>query len=112
MKDIQNFIGQKLKQIRRLKNVTQKELGDFLNFSEAQISLIESGKRKLSVEDIYKVAKFFDVSHDYFLEQRNSFINFRHDNKIDQTTDIETDAIIKDFRNFIIKKIHDDKKKS
>lgn len=103
------MIGEKIKKLRRLKEKTQKELGDFLGCSEAQISHIENDNRKASIDDIHKIANFFDVPYDYFFPKQNNFVNFRYDNKVGETEDINKD-LISDFKKFAIKKIYGDKK--
>lgn len=103
------MIGEKIKRIRRLKEKTQKELGDFLGCSEPQISHIENGNRKVSIDDIHKIADFFDVPYDYFFPKQNNFVNFRHDNKNIESNSINND-LISDFKRFAIKKIHGNKK--
>lgn len=101
------MIGEKIKKLRRLKEKTQKELGDFLGRSEAQISHIENGNRKASIDDIHKIANFFEVPYEYFFPKQNSFVNFRYDSKNDE--DINND-LISDFKKFAIKQIHGNKK--
>lgn len=103
------MIGEKIKTLRRLKDITQKELGDFLSCSEAQISHIENGNRKISVDDIHKIANFFNVPHDYFFPKQENFVNFRYDDKNGHDENINKD-LISDFKKFAIKKIYGDKK--
>ena len=49
-----------LKKIRKAKGLTQKELAKLSDLSEAQISLIESGKRFPSYEALLKLAEALD----------------------------------------------------
>ncbi len=105
------MIGEKIKKLRRLKEKTQKELGNFLGCSEAQISHIENGNRKISIDDINKIANFFNVPYEYFFAKQNNFVNFRYDNKADEAEDINKN-LISDFKKFAIKKIYGDTKQS
>lgn len=102
-------MGEEIKNLRKKRDITQKELGNFLGYSEAQISYIESGKRKASPEDLHKIANFFNVSYDYFLPKQGNFVNFRYDVKNGETEKINND-LISDFKKFAIKKINGDKK--
>ena len=103
------MIGEKIKKLRRLEEKTQKELGNFLGCSEAQISHIENGNRKASIDDIHKIAIFFSVPYDYFFPKQENFVNFRYDDKNSESEQINND-LISDFKKFAIKKIHGDKK--
>jgi len=103
------MIGEKIKKLRRLKEKTQKELGDFLGCSEAQISHIENGNRKISIDDINKIANFFNVPYEYFFAKQGNFVNFRYDNKNSETEEINND-LISDFKKFAIKKINGNEK--
>lgn len=103
-------MGEEIKSIRKNRNITQKELGDFLGCSEAQISYIESGKRKINSEDLHKIANFFNVSYDYLLPKQGNFVNFRYENN--NGNNENNDDLISDFKKFAIKKIYGDKKQS
>lgn len=62
-----NF-NDRFKELRKEKDLSQKELGDILGYSESTISLYESGKREpKNAGDLIKIANFFDVSVDYLL---------------------------------------------
>lgn len=104
-----NMTGEKIKKLRRLKEKTQKELGDFLGCSEAQISHIENGNRKISIDDINKIAHFFNVPYEYFFPKQKNFVNFRYDDKNSDSNLINND-LISDFKKFAIKKIYGNKK--
>ena len=62
-------LGTKIKSLRVQKGISQEELGKALNRSHAAISDIERGKTDLSVNDLYQIANFFDVSVTFFLEE-------------------------------------------
>lgn len=55
----------RLKKLRQEKNLTQKELADKLNEKQSTISHWEQGKQEPSMQQLYNMAKFFDVSIDY-----------------------------------------------
>lgn len=61
--------GQKLRLLRERHNVTQRELAEKLGYSAyAYVYLVESGRRKPSLDMIMKVSKLFDVSTDMLLD--------------------------------------------
>lgn len=49
-----------MKKLRKAKKLTQKELGELVGISEAQINLIENGKRSPSFETLLKIAEALD----------------------------------------------------
>lgn len=61
------MIGNIIKQLRKEKNITQAELAKIAEVTTSSIGMYETGVRKPSYEVIVKIAKFFDVSTDYLL---------------------------------------------
>lgn len=61
------MFGERLKNLRLEKKLTQKELGANLSLAESTISLYESAKREPDFETVKKIAAFFGVSTDYLL---------------------------------------------
>jgi DNA-binding XRE family transcriptional regulator len=51
------ILGEKLKQIRKEKNLTQEQLGKLIGVQKAQISKLESGASSATVSTIIKVFK-------------------------------------------------------
>ena len=58
---------EKLVQLRKAKNLTQKEMADFLLTSQQTYSRYEKGTREPDIETIIKLADYFGVSVDYLL---------------------------------------------
>lgn len=58
---------EKLKELRKRKNLTMKELGSQLNLAESTISLYENGKREPDLSTLTKIAHYFNVTTDYLL---------------------------------------------
>lgn len=98
-----NMLGDKIKELRKTKGRTQKELADYLGCSEAQISHIESGNRKADVDDLRKIAIFFDMPYDYFFVQKNAVVNFCADAR---ANDEISNELVADFKKFALKKIY------
>lgn len=63
-------IGDKLKQIRNLRNKTQKEVAEYMGVTRNAYTQWENGSRKINVEQLIKLAKYFNVTLDYFSNER------------------------------------------
>lgn len=57
----------RLKSLRKEKNINQEVLANLLGIEIAGISKLETGRVPLKDEYIIKLAKYFDVSTDYLL---------------------------------------------
>ena len=62
-----NTFGQKLKLLRKKRGLTERQLGECLNFSNQSVSFLENGEREPKLDTLIAIAKFFDVSVDYLL---------------------------------------------
>lgn len=65
-----NF-GERLKEIRIMKNLTQKQLALMINSTERGVQRYESGERKPNFEVIIALCKALEVSADYLLGLKN-----------------------------------------
>lgn len=63
---IQN-LGEKVKLLRKRRNLKQEDLANLLNLSRAQISNLEKGKRNFSLNQLEKISEFFNVEMSYFI---------------------------------------------
>lgn len=59
--------GERVRNLREDKDLTQSELGEQVNMTQRKISYIERGKYEPSIDDIVSLCKFFNVSSDYLL---------------------------------------------
>lgn len=57
----------RLKELRREKRLTLRELADKLHMTNSNISMMELGQRGISNENLVAFCNFFDVSSDYLL---------------------------------------------
>lgn len=62
-----NKFAERLKNLRKEKNLGQNALAEALKVSNASISYWETGKQDPCAEAIFKIAIFFNVSADYLL---------------------------------------------
>ncbi len=60
--DIRKIVGQNLKQARKDKGITQKEIANELNKYQSDYSEYESGKIQLDYEKIVYLCKRFDIT--------------------------------------------------
>ena len=61
MSDIKKQLGQRIKEIRKAKNITQEQLAEKVGIGTANISYIESGKFAPAIENFEKIAQALDV---------------------------------------------------
>lgn len=73
----------RLKEIRKIRKMTQQEIADKTGIPSTSISHIEAGSRKPSLENFYKLVVVLNVSGDYLL------------GRTDQHSDLGTDLITK-----------------
>ncbi len=57
----------KLKELREEKQLSCKQLGKILGVSDASISRWENGKRLPTIDVLYNIAIYFNVSADYLI---------------------------------------------
>lgn len=63
----QNSIGERIKELRKAKNLTQEELANLMNSSRVQINQWETGARELTANRIIEFANALDTSCEYLL---------------------------------------------
>ena len=82
------MIGQKIRDLRKQRKMSQTELAKILHVSQQTVTAWETGKAEPSSSAISSLADYFDVTTDYLLG--------RPDRKDDdaKTADIEDDDVI------------------
>ena len=63
----ENQFGKKLRELRKEKGVSQKDLGEYLNVCNQAVSFWETGSREPDLDTLRDIAKYFDTSVDYLL---------------------------------------------
>ena len=58
---------EKLRELRKEKGISLKELGIAMGVAESTMSLYENGKRQPDYETLLKLAEYFHVTVDYLL---------------------------------------------
>ena len=54
-------IGDRIKEIRLLKGISQQDLAARCNFEKANMSRIESGRTNLTIKNAYKICTALDI---------------------------------------------------
>lgn len=62
----------RLRDIREDRDLTQKEVAEYLKITQQQYSLYESGKRDLPVDLLIELSKYYGLSTDYILGLKNN----------------------------------------
>ena len=73
MSDDWSLVPKRIKDFRILYKRKQEELGEALNLPKQAISAIERGKRKVNVEELSKISKFFNEPFDAFFAKEFKF---------------------------------------
>lgn len=92
-------VGDRLKKLRKENNFTQKQLGDYLNFNQGQITKLEKNERKLKLSSLNKLCELYLCSPEYILKGEGDYskfkLSFRAKNKdLDLETIAEINRII------------------
>ncbi len=61
------MLGEQLRKLRKQKNLTQKQLADYLHVTDGAVAMWEHGRREPDVEILTKLADFYGVTVDYLL---------------------------------------------
>ena len=61
------MIGERIKELRKSKKMSQSELGKFIGVSQTTVTAWENGRAEPSSAYVAKLATFFNVSTDYLL---------------------------------------------
>ena len=62
----------RLKEVRKSKGISQLKLAMDLNTNQNTISRYETGEREPEINELIKIADYFNVSVDYLLERTNN----------------------------------------
>lgn len=89
-------LADRLKELRKSKNLTQSDLGKILGVGKTTISMYENGNSTPNDEIKLKISEYFDVSLDYLLGKSDSKNNptFKAD---DVTIALHSDTDYKDL---------------
>jgi repressor LexA len=100
MQELSKKIGEKIKEAREEKGLTQKELGEHLGYSPMGISYFEQGVRDIKLSDLEHLANFLGKSLSYFLSP--GLTMFRTEKDSDGDSDAEKS--LDNFNKFLQKR--------
>lgn len=99
------LIGSRVREAREASQLSQADLAKVLDYESATaISLIESGERKLRVEDLQKVADFLHRDIKYFIGQEDKPIDMKVALRADKNLDKDDQKQILNFIEFVKQK--------
>lgn len=61
------LIGHRIKELRKINNLTQQELGKLLNVTKVSVCCYENGTRTPSLDTLIDLSNIFHASLDYFV---------------------------------------------
>ncbi|WP_183041206.1 helix-turn-helix domain-containing protein [Salipaludibacillus neizhouensis] len=61
-KDVSSDVSRKLFDLRKSHNLSQRQIAKAIGHNQSHINMLETGKRELTLETLYKFAVFYDVS--------------------------------------------------
>lgn len=76
------MIGDRIKNIRKERRLTQDDLSEMISASRQTISHWEIGRSEPNVKDIIELAKALDISSDYLLEITGIKEKYTYDKKL------------------------------
>ncbi len=62
----------RLKEVRKLKKLSQLKVAMDLNMNQNTISRYETGEREPGINELIKIADYFNISIDYLLERTDN----------------------------------------
>lgn len=71
------YYTERLQWIRDCKNITQKEVAEYLGIKQQQYARYEKGINIMPVTYFSKLCEFFDVSADYILGFTDEMISYK-----------------------------------
>lgn len=73
------YYTERLKWIRDCKNITQKEIADYLGIKQQQYARYEKGVNVMPITHLPLICKFLDVSADYILGLTDQMTSYKKD---------------------------------
>jgi transcriptional regulator with XRE-family HTH domain len=110
-RDLNTFAGNKLKEFRKKKKLTQKQLGEIIDKSDNTISNYEKGLIALNQDVLFSLAKALDVKVDDFFPQ-NYMSESLHQavSTTDEDLNLADMAFLKELMDYI-KSLGEDERK-
>lgn len=65
--DVIEILAKRLKELRKENNYSQKEIAELMGIAQVTYSHYEIGRRTVSIQNLVKFAKIYNVNVDYLL---------------------------------------------
>ncbi|HGK0910799.1 TPA: helix-turn-helix domain-containing protein, partial [Streptococcus pneumoniae] len=73
------MLEEKLRELRKSRGLTQKEVGERLSLSQVSYGRFELGKRRLTEKHLRSLSEFYNVSLDYLLDSdKQSYLSLKN----------------------------------
>ena len=87
-------IGKRIREYRKLKNLSQEQLAEKINISTTHMSHIETGSTKLSLQVLVDIAKVLNVNtDDLIFEQKSQILVNRINNILSECNEEQIEVI-------------------
>lgn len=84
---MKNIVGKNLKELRVENRYTQKQVSEYLEITQSNLSKIENGERNFNLTLLDKICLLYNCSPEYLLGKTDyhekTTISFRSDEKVD-----------------------------
>lgn len=94
------IIGNKLRNMRKWKNISQEEVADYLNISQSAYSRIEKGETGSWLNSIDRICDFFEIKPEELLKCEEVSEKFKSSNELIEYYELK----IKELQNVINEK--------
>ena len=79
-----NLLGERMRELRRNKGLTQSALAEKTGLSSQYICLIESGKKKASLNSLLSISNALDITLDEFMYGNDKQISNEYEREISE----------------------------
>jgi transcriptional regulator with XRE-family HTH domain len=63
------LVGQKIRQIRKSRHLTQAELASRIGVTQSDLSRMENGEYKVGIDTLFRILQVFELSMSHFFEE-------------------------------------------
>lgn len=78
------ILGERLRDLRKSRGYSRRELAELIQIGEANIQRYEAGESDAISENVLKIARHFNVSTDYLLGVTDTPASFTNDLTVDE----------------------------
>ena len=82
IRNVTQFVGEKIKNLREKSNITQQELAEAIGTTQQSIARYESGERKANQNVLFSLSEYFKIPIDDFFPERTISNNYFDEVKI------------------------------